>query len=89
MPIYEYQCTHCGHRYELKEGFDAPSQRDCPRCQGLARRLLYAPAVVFKGSGFYTTDNRKDKDWGGDHNGEKKEEGTTSSAAPTPSHDET
>jgi len=88
LPIYEYKCTHCGHRYELKESFDAPSQRECSEYSGLARRLLYAPAIVFKGSGFYTTDNRKDRPWDSDHhNGDKvKEEAAPSTAGPS-THD--
>ena len=60
MPIYEYQCGQCEHRYEKKEGFDAPVEQACPVCGGVARRLLHAPGIVFKGPGFYVTDNRKD-----------------------------
>ena len=63
MPIYEYQCGHCQHQYEKKEGFDAPVEQACPVCGGLARRLLHAPGIVFKGSGFYVTDNRKNHEW--------------------------
>ena len=59
MPIYEYRCGQ-GHHYERMEGFDAPAEQACPRCGGRARRLLSLPAVIFKGPGFYSTDNRKD-----------------------------
>lgn len=59
MPAYDYQCAKCGVVYELREGFDAPSKHKCQQCgKGEARRLLGVPAVVFKGSGFYKTDNR-------------------------------
>ena len=58
MPIYEYRCAN-GHQYEKAEGFDAPSRQKCPTCGGRAQRLISLPAVVFKGSGFYSTDNRK------------------------------
>jgi putative FmdB family regulatory protein len=58
LPVYEYRCTK-GHRYEKTEGFDAPSSQKCIRCGGQARRQISMPAVIFKGSGFYSTDNRK------------------------------
>ena len=58
MPIYEYQCTK-GHEYERAEGFDAPTEQRCPKCGGSSRRLISMPSVIFKGSGFYSTDNRK------------------------------
>ncbi len=58
MPIYEYRCSK-GHLYERAEGFDAPSKQRCPTCGGHSRRLISLPAVIFKGSGFYSTDNRK------------------------------
>ncbi len=58
MPTYEYACEGCGNRYEKREGFDAPARQKCPRCKKAAQRVLFAPPVVFKGSGFYKTDNR-------------------------------
>jgi putative FmdB family regulatory protein len=58
LPIYEYQCSK-GHQYERAEGFDAPTEQMCPKCGGSSRRLISMPAVIFKGSGFYSTDNRK------------------------------
>ena len=58
MPIYEYRCSK-GHQYERAEGFEAPSEHRCPSCSGRSRRLISLPAVIFKGSGFYSTDNRK------------------------------
>ncbi len=59
MPTYDYKCTACEHRYEMREGFDAPPRQDCPVCGGVAKRVLHAPPIVFKGSGFYITDSRK------------------------------
>lgn len=59
MPLYEYRCQKCAHTYEKREGFDAPARQKCPKCRGKALRVLHAPPIVFKGSGFYVTDNRK------------------------------
>lgn len=59
MPVYEYECSACGHRFERKQGFHEEPVRDCPYCQGSCRRILYAPPIIFKGSGFYVTDNRQ------------------------------
>lgn len=58
MPTYEYECPS-GHRYEKREGFDAPASQRCAQCRRMARRVLFAPPIVFKGSGFYVTDSRK------------------------------
>lgn len=57
MPVYEYRCTK-GHNYEKTEGFSAPSTQKCMQCSARARRQISMPAVIFKGSGFYSTDNR-------------------------------
>ena len=56
MPIYDYQCICCGHRFELRQGFDAEPVEVCPRCQGKAPRQFHSVAMIYKGSGFYTTD---------------------------------
>ena len=59
MPTYEYRCLDCHQQYEKREGFDAPALQECPTCGGTARRVLQATPVLFKGSGFYSTDSRK------------------------------
>lgn len=59
MPTYAYKCTSCDNHYETREGFDAPARQPCPRCGAIAKRVLFAPPIVFKGSGFYITDSRK------------------------------
>lgn len=56
MPTYDYQCSECGNRFELRQGFDAEPVEVCPRCQGRAHRRFHSVAVIYKGSGFYTTD---------------------------------
>jgi putative FmdB family regulatory protein len=58
LPVYDYRCGG-GHEYELTEGFHAPTEHPCPTCGKKSRRQISLPAVIFKGSGFYSTDNRK------------------------------
>ena len=58
MPLYEYSCESCGKRYDKREGFDAPARQKCQHCGKTANRVLHAPPIVFKGSGFYKTDSR-------------------------------
>lgn len=58
MPLYDYQCE-AGHRYEKRESFGAPAQQPCEQCGKPARRLLNAPPIVFKGSGWYVTDSKR------------------------------
>ena len=61
MPIYEYECNDCHFRFERKQRFDEEPIAMCPTCQGKARRVIHSVPIIFKGSGFYTTDNRKGK----------------------------
>ncbi len=61
MPIYEYECGLCHFHFERKQRFDEEPVAICPKCQGKARRVIHSVPIIFKGSGFYTTDNRKDK----------------------------
>ena len=56
MPIYGYECTQCGHHLEVLQSVSEPPLRVCPECQGELRKLLYPVGVIFKGSGFYSTD---------------------------------
>ena len=57
MPLYEYQCKKCGHRFERIQSFSAEDAKECPVCQGEVERLISTPARPhFKGSGFYSTD---------------------------------
>ena len=59
MPIYEYQCEDCGVRFERMQSMSAPSVGTCPECGGHVHRVISSVGVIFKGSGFYVTDNRK------------------------------
>jgi putative FmdB family regulatory protein len=57
MPLYEYQCKKCGHRFERIQTYSAEDAKECPLCQGEVERLISTPARAhFKGSGFYSTD---------------------------------
>ena len=59
MPTYAYGCDHCGVRFEHYQSFDDPPLTECPECGEEALRKLILPVgVVFKGSGFYSTDHR-------------------------------
>jgi len=57
VPIYEYRCKKCGHRFEkLHQSFSEARVKKCPQCGGAVEQLLSAPAAHFKGEGFYVTD---------------------------------
>jgi putative FmdB family regulatory protein len=56
MPLHEYECKKCGHRFERIQKFSDPPVKKCPDCGGKVEQLLSAPAVQFKGSGWYVTD---------------------------------
>lgn len=58
MPIYEYECLNCGTVFEKRQSFSDEPKADCPNGHADTRRLLAAPAIVFKGSGFYINDSR-------------------------------
>ncbi len=59
MPLYEYQCESCQHRFERIQKFSDPPIETCPSCGGPVKKLLSSPAIHFKGSGFYITDYAK------------------------------
>jgi putative FmdB family regulatory protein len=56
VPLYEYECAKCHHRFEKIEHVDASTTKKCPKCGARAARLPSAPAIQFKGSGWYVTD---------------------------------
>ena len=59
MPIYLYQCDTCGVRFERRQAISELPLTDCPECDGHVRRIIQPVGVIFKGSGFYITDNRQ------------------------------
>jgi putative FmdB family regulatory protein len=59
MPTYEYECSRCGHSFELFQGIKDPPAKRCPKCRCAVRRVPSSGAgIIFKGSGFYQTDYR-------------------------------
>jgi putative FmdB family regulatory protein len=56
MPIYDYQCPSCSHEFELRQSFNSDPFTICPRCEAVSRRKFHVVPVIYKGSGFYTTD---------------------------------
>ncbi|HSN87188.1 MAG TPA: FmdB family zinc ribbon protein [Thermoanaerobaculia bacterium] len=82
MPLYEYECLKCGKRTELLQRFEDAPLAACPKCGGEVKKLFSAPAVQFKGSGWYVTDYKKGGGGGpskpeskGDGGGEKADKG--------------
>lgn len=58
MPLYEYKCEACGLRFERRQHFSDEPVKVCPDCGGPVTRLIQPAGIIFKGSGFYVTDNR-------------------------------
>lgn len=59
VPLYEYECKKCGHRFEKIQKFSDEPEKVCPKCGGEVEKLLSSPAVQFKGAGWYVTDYAK------------------------------
>ena len=61
MPRYDYRCVECEHNFELRQSFSEAGKGTCPECSGEGRRVYHAVPVIYKGSGFYTTDYGRPK----------------------------
>ncbi len=59
MPTYAYMCRDCGHTFDIVQKMTEDTLTICPRCGGRLRKVFAAPAIAFKGSGFYATDHGK------------------------------
>jgi putative FmdB family regulatory protein len=59
MPIYLYECESCGIRFEKLQRMNQEPLTDCPECEGQVHRVIQPVGIIFKGSGFYITDNRQ------------------------------
>ena len=88
MPIYEYQCTKCNDRTEVIQKFTDPPYAVCDKCGGDVRKLMSAPAIQFKGSGFYKTDYASTPSKSETKSSETKSESSTESK-PSESKSET
>jgi putative FmdB family regulatory protein len=64
MPLYEYQCDACGHRFEVIQKYSDPLIDTCPKCGSTVHKLISSPAIQFKGTGFYITDYPKNESGG-------------------------
>ena len=81
MPLYEYECEACGHRFEVIQKFSDPPVESCPKCGAKVQKLLSSPAIQFKGSGWYITDYaRAGKSESGKGESGKSESGQGSSS---------
>jgi putative FmdB family regulatory protein len=78
VPLYEYQCKKCRHRFEKIQKFSDRPVKKCPECGGAVEQLLSAPAVQFKGEGWYVTDYAR-KGRGTSESGEGAKDGASSS----------
>jgi putative FmdB family regulatory protein len=81
MPIYEYECAHCGTRFERMQPVSAAPLTECDNCgQGPVRRVFHPAGIIFKGSGWYITDSRRS---GSSTNGSRPTSGSSSESAGT------
>jgi putative FmdB family regulatory protein len=92
VPIYEYECESCDERFELMQKFSDKPIRKCPKCGGAVHKVLSAPALLFKGSGWYVTDyanperkKAQKADGDGKTNGAKTPETSSASSSGTSS----
>ena len=93
MPLYEYQCDSCQHRFEVIQKYSDARVDTCPKCGGTVKRLLSSPAIQFKGSGWYITDyakrsgtdsGKESKSSEGESGSGKTDSAKTDSGRPTP-----
>jgi len=75
VPLYEYKCLKCGRRTERIESVSGPHLKKCPHCGGKVESVITAPAIQFKGAGWYVTDYAGKKSGGGD--GDKADQPVT------------
>ncbi len=84
MPIYEYRCNDCGHQFEVSQRMSDDPFTECEVCGGLVSKMLFAPAIHFKGTGFHNTDYGSKRRGAGDDtggSGEGSGEGSSNGAS--------
>ena len=77
MPLYDYECLANGHVFEVRQKVIEVGNAPCPTCSSDSRRVFHSVPILFKGSGFYSTDNRKGQASSSSSNG--KEESSSDS----------
>ena len=83
MPLYEYECEKCGKHFEKIEKMGGPHLKKCPSCNGRVQRLMSAPAIQFKGSGWYVTDYARSSNRGAEKSDAGGDSGKSDSKAET------
>src|SRR5918996_2339502 len=83
MPLYEYQCDACAHRFEVIQKFSDAPVDVCPKCGGQVKKLLSSPAIQFKGTGWYITDYARKSDTSSTSSSESKPESKTETKTDT------
>ena len=83
MPLYEYRCEDCGVRFERRQHINDDPVEVCPECGGKVHRLIHPVGIIFKGSGFYVTDNRARSSTATPGEAKKKSKASTSSSDST------
>ena len=81
MPIYEYECAECGLYFEKLQKFGDPAPETCPNGHPQVHRLLSQPTIIFKGKGFYITDNGRSSRTPASQNGQSSHEAKTASSS--------
>ena len=85
MPLYDYECLDGGHRFEVRQNVSEVGNAACPMCASNSRRVFHSVPILFKGSGFYSTDHRKGQasstSNGKEETGEEKSETKTTAKA--------
>lgn len=84
MPTYQYACEHCGHRFDVRQRFSDEPLTVCPVCNSPIHRVISPVGIIFKGSGFYVTDNKNGSKQYTNGNGKKPENGTEKSTEAKP-----
>jgi putative FmdB family regulatory protein len=87
MPIYEYECLECGLHFDKLQRFGEPGPETCPRGHERIHRLLSQPAIIFKGSGFYVTDNRRNGSGSTSHKSLRDRSLSDTAASDTAAHE--
>jgi putative FmdB family regulatory protein len=81
MPIYEYECAECGLYFEKLQKFGDPAPETCPNGHPQVHRLLSQPTIIFKGKGFYITDNGRNSRTAAPQNGQPSKEAKAASGS--------